>query len=197
MHSYGRDRIGAIHPAGIVSQRSVASAAAGAVRQAAIHPTSTMAMLRRMCYWDWTFREAEVRLSQRTELRATLKLSFVADRTTLYRLLTRPRAECIMTHSSLHPGALSQPNVSSADALQECVGSCERSSPQDRYARRYPVETAFPVAKRKLSCCAPGTTITMPISQTLPLGVTCIIYRLSVPAHNTRMSTETEGSHGC
>ena len=42
-----------------------------------------------MRYEDWTFREAEVRLSEHTELRSALQLNSVPDYTTLYRFLTR------------------------------------------------------------------------------------------------------------
>jgi hypothetical protein len=38
---------------------------------------------------DWTFREAEVRLSEHTELRAALGLQHVPDYTTVYRFLRR------------------------------------------------------------------------------------------------------------
>ena len=46
-----------------------------------------------MRYEDWTFREAEVRLSEHAELRSALRLNFVPDYTTLYRFLTRLREE--------------------------------------------------------------------------------------------------------
>ena len=42
-----------------------------------------------MRYEDWTFREAEVRLSEHSELRSALLLNSVPDYTTLYRFLTR------------------------------------------------------------------------------------------------------------
>jgi Transposase domain (DUF772) len=42
-----------------------------------------------MRYEDWTFREAELRLSEHGELRQTLGLSSVLDFTTLYRFLKR------------------------------------------------------------------------------------------------------------
>jgi hypothetical protein len=38
---------------------------------------------------DWTFREAEVRLAEHTELRTALRLPHVPDYTTLYRFLRR------------------------------------------------------------------------------------------------------------
>ena len=52
-----------------------------------------MAMLCLMRYEDWTFREAEVRLSEHAELRSALQLRSVPDYTTLYRFLTRLREE--------------------------------------------------------------------------------------------------------
>jgi IS5 family transposase len=42
-----------------------------------------------MRYEDWTFREAEVRLSEHAELRSALQLNSVPDYTTLYRFLAR------------------------------------------------------------------------------------------------------------
>jgi hypothetical protein len=48
-----------------------------------------LAVLCLMRYEDWTFREAEVRLSEHGELRHALGLSSVPDYTTLYRFLKR------------------------------------------------------------------------------------------------------------
>jgi hypothetical protein len=48
-----------------------------------------LAILCLMRYEDWTFREAEVRLSEHGELRQTLGLPRVPDFTTLYRFLQR------------------------------------------------------------------------------------------------------------
>ena len=48
-----------------------------------------LAVLCRMRYKDWTFREAEVRLREHQELRAALHLPAVPDYTTLYRFLRR------------------------------------------------------------------------------------------------------------
>src|SRR6266404_3361573 len=48
-----------------------------------------LAVLCLMRYEDWTFREAEVRLREHQELRATLRLRAVPDYTTLYRFLRR------------------------------------------------------------------------------------------------------------
>jgi len=48
-----------------------------------------LAVLLLMRYEDWTFREAETRLREHQELRATLHLQAVPDYTTLYRFLRR------------------------------------------------------------------------------------------------------------
>lgn len=48
-----------------------------------------LAILCLMRYEDWTFREAEVRLSEHTELRAALGLQHVPDYTTVHRFLRR------------------------------------------------------------------------------------------------------------
>src|SRR6266446_4881464 len=48
-----------------------------------------LAILGLMRYEDWTFREAEVRLREHSELRAVLRLSSVPDYTTVYRFLRR------------------------------------------------------------------------------------------------------------
>jgi len=48
-----------------------------------------LAVLCLMRYEDWTFREAEVRLSEHSELRSALGLNSVPDYTTLYRFLAR------------------------------------------------------------------------------------------------------------
>jgi len=48
-----------------------------------------LAVLLLMRYEDWTFREAETRLREHQELRATLQLQAVPDYTTLYRFLQR------------------------------------------------------------------------------------------------------------
>jgi hypothetical protein len=48
-----------------------------------------LAVLCLMRYEDWTFREAEVRLREHSELRTVLRLSTVPDYTTVYRFLQR------------------------------------------------------------------------------------------------------------
>jgi Transposase domain (DUF772) len=48
-----------------------------------------LAVLCSMRYEDWTFREAEVRLAEHSELRAALGLRHVPDYTTVYRFLRR------------------------------------------------------------------------------------------------------------
>ena len=50
---------------------------------------SLLAILCLMRYEDWTYREAEVRLGEHTELREALGLARVPDYTTLYRCLRR------------------------------------------------------------------------------------------------------------
>lgn len=52
-----------------------------------------LAVLCLMRYEDWTFREAEVRLSEHSELRSALGLHTVPDYTTLYRFLLRLEEE--------------------------------------------------------------------------------------------------------
>jgi Transposase DDE domain/Transposase domain (DUF772) len=48
-----------------------------------------LAILCLMRYEDWTFREAEVRLAEHTELRTALRLQRAPDYTTVYRFLRR------------------------------------------------------------------------------------------------------------
>ena len=48
-----------------------------------------------MRYEDWTFREAEVRLSEHRELRQRLELSRVPDFTTLHRFLCRLNSQTL------------------------------------------------------------------------------------------------------
>ncbi len=48
-----------------------------------------LAVLCLIRYEDWTYREAEVRLSEHAELRRALRLRSVPDYTTLYRFLRR------------------------------------------------------------------------------------------------------------
>jgi hypothetical protein len=57
-----------------------------------------LAMLCLMRYEDWTFREAEVRLAEHSELRRALGLRSVPDYTTLYRFLRR-LDETAITHA--------------------------------------------------------------------------------------------------
>ena len=51
-----------------------------------------LAILCLMRYEDWTFREAEVRLSEHRALRQVLGLVSVSDSTTLYRFVDLQRA---------------------------------------------------------------------------------------------------------
>lgn len=54
-----------------------------------------LALLCVMRFEDWTFREAEVRLNEHSELRRALQLNVVPDYTTLYRFLRRVPAEVL------------------------------------------------------------------------------------------------------
>src|ERR671924_59055 len=56
-----------------------------------------LAILCLMRYEDWTFREAEVRLAEHSELRRALLLRSVPDYTTVYRFLRRLDEDAI-TH---------------------------------------------------------------------------------------------------
>ena len=253
-----------------------------------------LAVLCLMRYEDWTFREAEVRLSEHAELRSALQLTSAPDYTTLYRFLTRLREEDVaralreivrrmpgrwespvtvavdatglaqsamssffarrMHHHTQQPlpwrhwlkwlavvdvdrqlilaqSARQGPwndcaNLPSlvAEAHRHTIVSCvladaefdsERNHtfcrqqlkadsiipakrftsrratgvrgqmrenfPRDRYARRSLIETVFSVAKRKLSCQAPGRTIATQTRQALLLGLTYNLYRLWLP----------------
>jgi hypothetical protein len=60
-------------------------------------------------------------------------------------------------------------------------GQMRENFARDRYSRRSLIETVFSVAKRKLSCRAPGRTVAMQIRQALLLGVTYNLYRLWPP----------------
>jgi hypothetical protein len=57
-----------------------------------------LAILCLMRYEDWTFREAEVRLAEHSELRRALRLRSAPDYTTLYRFLRR-LDEAAITHA--------------------------------------------------------------------------------------------------
>ena len=50
--------------------------------------------------------------------------------------------------------------------------------PRDQYTKRSLIETVFSVAKRKLSCRAPGRTVATQVRQALLLGITYNLYRL-------------------
>jgi hypothetical protein len=254
-----------------------------------------MAVLCLMRYEDWTFREAEVRMSEHAELRSALQLRSVPDYTTLYRFLTRLREEdvarVLQEIVRRMPGRWESPATVAVDATglaqsamssffvrrmhhhtqqpmpwkhwlkwltvvdvdrqlilaqsarqgpwNDCAnlpslvaeahrhtpvgcvladaefdsernhtfcrqqlqadsiipakrftsrratgvrGQMRENFPRDRYARRSLIETVFSVAKRKLSCRAPGRTVTMQTRQALLLGVTYNLYRLWLPA---------------
>lgn len=252
-----------------------------------------LAILCLMRYEDWTYREAEVRLAEHSELRHALQLRSVPDYTTLYRFLrrldeaaitralnevvhrvplpgTRRRTQVAVDGTGLSPGAIStffvrrmyhhtqQPmpwrhwlkwlvavdiprqlvlaqmahagptndganlrplvdtahTVSSiglvlADAefdselnhthIRQRLGarsiipakrgkktwrihgvraSMRDHFPRHLYRRRSLVETVFSVAKRKLSCRAPGRCLLTQRRQALLLGLTYNLYRL-------------------
>ena len=54
-----------------------------------------MTILCLMRFEDWTFREAEVRLAEHSDLRAALDLKRVPDHTTLYRFMRRVTDELL------------------------------------------------------------------------------------------------------
>jgi hypothetical protein len=97
-------------------------------------------------------------------LRRALRLRSVPDYTTLYRFLRR-LDEAAITH-----------------ALNEMVRRMALPSPADfprkKYCRRFLIETVFSVAKRKLSCRAPGRCLLTQRRQALLLGLTYNLYRL-------------------
>ena len=77
-----------------------------------------------MRYEDWTYREAEVRLEEHSELRAALGLSRVPDHTTLYRFLRRLDEQLLARaarRDGSSPGA--RPFVPAADG----GGGCHRA----------------------------------------------------------------------
>jgi hypothetical protein len=266
-----------------------------------------LAVLCLMRYEDWTFREAEVRLSEHAELRSALQLTSVPDYTTLYRFLTRLREEDVarVLHEIVRrmPGRWESPATVAVDAtglaqsamssffvrrmhhhtqqplpwrhwlkwlavvdvdrqlilaqsarqgpwndcanlpslvaeahrhtIVGCVladaefdsernhtfcrqqlkadsiipakrftsrratgvrGQMRENFPRDRYARRSLIETVFSVAKRKLSCRAPGRTVATQTRQALLLGVTYNLYRLWLPAEQQACQQSQMGS---
>ena len=70
-----------------------------------------LAILCLMRYEDWTYREAEVRLAEHSELRRALRLRSVPDCTTLYRFLRRLDEAAITRalHEVVHRMALPGP----------------------------------------------------------------------------------------
>jgi len=72
---YGRDRADALRTAGTGTQPSGVARAAYEVQQATVSQPQLLAVLCLMRSEDWTFREAEVRLSEYAELRAALLLN--------------------------------------------------------------------------------------------------------------------------
>jgi IS5 family transposase len=265
-----------------------------------------LAVLCLMRYEDWTFREAEVRLGEHSELRSALELSSVPDYTTLYRFLTRLQEEDVARAMNeivrRMPGRWRSPATVGVDAsglaqaavssyfirrvehfgqkqrswkhwlkwlivvdlerkiilaqsarqapwndcatLPVLVGQASQQTPigcvladaefdsernhtfcreqlkaesiipakrftsrkatgvrkqmrenfpRHQYCRRSLVESVFSAVKRKLSCRAPGRTISTQSRQALLLGLAFNLYRLWLPALHTqrrRMSTE-------
>jgi Transposase DDE domain/Transposase domain (DUF772) len=252
-----------------------------------------LAILCLMRYEDWTYREAEVRLAEHSELRRALRLRSVPDYTTLYRFLRRldeaaitrslhevvgrmalpgprRRAQVAIDATGLAQGAVSTffvrrmyhhtqqplpwrhwlkwlavvdlkrqlilaqsarqapwndcahlPELVSQAHAQTPVGcvladaefDSERNHtfvrqqlhalsiipakrgkktwrihgvraqmrnhfPRQQYCRRSLIETVFSVAKRKLSCRAPGRCLLTQRRQALLLGLTYNLYRL-------------------
>jgi hypothetical protein len=252
-----------------------------------------LAILCLMRYEDWTYREAEVRLAEHSELRRALELRSVPDYTTLNRFLrrleeaaitralnevvhrmalprSRRRAQVAVDATGLSPGAIStffvrrmyhhnqqpmpwrhwlkwlvvvdlrrqlvlaqkahagptndganlRPLVDAAQAVTAIglvLADAEFDSelnhthvrqhlqarsiipakrgkktwricgvraqmrdhfPRRVYGRRALVETVFSVAKRKLSCRAPGRSLLTQRRQALLLGLTYNLYRL-------------------
>ena len=246
-----------------------------------------------MRYEDWTYREAEVRLAEHSDLRRALRLGSVPDYTTLYRFLRRldesaitrtlnevvhrmalpgprRRARAAIDATGLSPGAIStffvrrmyhhnqqpmpwrhwlkwlivvdldrqlilaqkahagptndganlRPLVDTAhtvraiglllaDAefdselnhthirhrlgahsvipakrgkktwnIQGIRAQMRNQFPRRLYCRRALIETVFSVAKRKLSCRAPGRSLLTQRRQALLLGLTYNLYRL-------------------
>ncbi len=73
-----------------------------------------LAILCVMRFEDWTFREAEVRLTEHGELRRALGLTSVPDYTTLYRFMRRLKSSVL------------------TDALEETVRALPAGTPTDR-----------------------------------------------------------------
>ena len=266
-----------------------------------------LAVLCLMRFEDWTFREAEVRLSEHRELRAALELTAAPDHTTLYRFLLRlnednlrkvlgeivrrvPRRYRRRARVAVDATGLAQNAISSffvrrmhhhtqqpmpwrhwlkwltvvdvdrqlilaqsarqapwndcanlpalvAEAHQLTPIGCvladaefdsERNHrfcrehlkaksiipakrgkktwkihgvraemrnhfPKKEYGQRSMVKTVYSTTKRKLSCRAPGRSITTQVRQALLLGLAYNLYRLRVPTKTPvfeRMSTE-------
>lgn len=99
---FSRGGGGAIAEVGLVPFAHLALEVAGAVlppyrTRFSKHLTQPqlLAILCLMRYEDWTYQEAEVRLSEHSELRRALGLPRVPDHTTLYRFLCRLPPEAL------------------------------------------------------------------------------------------------------
>jgi hypothetical protein len=111
-----------------------------------------LAILCLMRYEDWTFREAEVRLREHSELRAVLRLSCVPDYTTVYRFLRRLPDDTIenvlgesvrrLRRSSRRGRRRAAVAVDGTGLSPHCVstyflGRIEQQSPRKRRYRRF------------------------------------------------------------
>ena len=78
-----------------------------------------LAILCLMRHEDWTYREAEVRLAERSELRRALRLPSVPDYTTLCRFLRRPDEAAIARalNEVVHRMALPGPRLGAQVAV--------------------------------------------------------------------------------
>ena len=81
-----------------------------------------LAILCLMRYEDWTFREAEVRLAEHTELRAALELDRVPDYTTLYRFFRRLPGETIPQALAQAVGRLPAPPSGGTTVAVDATG---------------------------------------------------------------------------
>jgi hypothetical protein len=94
------------------------------------HQFSQLQLLAILClmrYEDWTYREAEVRLAEHSELRRALRLRSVPDYTTLYRFLRRLDEAAIARslNEVVHRMSLPGPRRR-AQAAIECHRACPR-----------------------------------------------------------------------
>jgi hypothetical protein len=86
---YGRSRAGTVLAGRLGRCPNYRAPLSRDVQQTLFTQPQLLAILCLMRYEDWTYREAEVRLSEHSELRRALELRSVPDYTTLYRFLRR------------------------------------------------------------------------------------------------------------